>query len=238
MGRVVADPAVSQEADHTEASLKKLFDDYMYETLRIKAKYPLSETKILVGFESEWIRPSTLDIIEGLLTQWKPFLDFFVGSVHHVHTFPIDFDDVTYKQARHKAGGNDIGLFLDYFDAQLDMLQALKPPVVGHFDLIRLKSDDPNTQFTSLGPVWHKIKRNLEFICSYGGCVELNSAALRKGLAEPYPCTSICQVSHTAHATDQVLPEECLAAFSYSTRHPYAAAVGLRRARSSLWAPC
>jgi HisJ family histidinol phosphate phosphatase len=99
-----------------------------------------------------------------------------------------------YLQARGIAGGTDERLFEDYFDAQLDMLKALRPPVVGHFDLIRLKSDDPNGSFQLWAGVWERIRRNLDFIAAYGGVLELNSAALRKGMTEPYPKAEICQV--------------------------------------------
>ena len=42
--------------------------------------------------------------------------------------------------------------------------------------------------------IWEKIERNLEFIASYGGIVELNSSSLRKGMSEPYPQVEICKV--------------------------------------------
>jgi histidinol-phosphatase (PHP family) len=116
-----------------------------------------------------------------------------MGSVHHTHTHPIDFDRATYETARAAAGGSDERLFEDYFDSQYEMLQALQPPVVGHFDLIRLLSDHRD-----LDGVWERIERNLKFIVSYGGILELNASGLRKGLAEPYPCLPICQVCHTA----------------------------------------
>lgn len=122
-----------------------------------------------------------------------PF-EFFVGSVHHVHTIPIDYDTAMYNQARDVAGGTDERLFEDYFDSQLNMLQKLKPLVVGHFDLIRLKSADPNATFIQYPTVWEKIRRNLQFVAGYGGMLELNSAALRKGMSEPYPKGEICKV--------------------------------------------
>lgn len=111
-----------------------------------------------------------------------------------MHTVPIDYDRPMYEEAREKAGGTDERLFEDYFDAQLDMLEQLKPLVVGHFDLIRLKSDDMERSFTTWPGVWNKILRNLDFIASYGGMLELNSAALRKGMTEPYPKAEICKV--------------------------------------------
>lgn len=146
-----------------------------------------------IGFEIDWIRPSSLKLIEASLARF-PF-DFIIGSVHHVHTIPIDFDRDMYVKARDTAGGTDEKLFEDYFDDQLAMLQALKPPVVGHLDLIRLKSDDPEASFKQWPGVWKKILRNLDFIASYGGILELNSASLRKGMSEPYPKAEICKVS-------------------------------------------
>lgn len=164
---------------------------YWKEALRLRDKYA-SQIKILVGFEIDWIRPSSLTLIQRSLARF-PF-EFFVGSVHHVHTIPIDYDRAMYVQARDAAGGTDERLFEDYFDAQLDMLKQLKPLVVGHFDLIRLKSDDPERSFTQWPGVWKKILRNLDFIAAYGGMLELNSAALRKGMSEPYPKAEICKV--------------------------------------------
>jgi histidinol-phosphatase (PHP family) len=163
--------------------LVKLFDDFYSEAQRLRKIYA-DRIQILIGFESEWIRPSTLQIVQGIIDKYT--IDFFMGSIHHTHTIPIDFDRAMYEDARAKAGGTDETLFEDYFDSQYEMLQALRPPVVGHFDLIRL---------------WDKVRRNLEFVASYGGRLELNSSGLRKGLAEPYPCLPICQVCHTACAS-------------------------------------
>lgn len=111
-----------------------------------------------------------------------------------MHTVPIDYDHEMYARARDIAGGSDERLFEDYFDAQLDMLRALKPPVVGHFDLIRLKSEDPERSLKSWPGVWRRVVRNLEFVVGYGGLVEVNGAALRKGMREPYPKGEICKV--------------------------------------------
>jgi histidinol-phosphatase (PHP family) len=133
-----------------------------------------------------------LTLIENSLDKF-PF-DFFIGSVHHIHTVPIDYDVQLYRKARAISGGTDERLFEDYFDSQLSMLKVLKPPVVGHFDLIRLKSNDPERSFTHWPCVWEKILRNLDWIAEYGGIIELNSSSLRKGMSEPYPNAEICKV--------------------------------------------
>ncbi|KAF2125159.1 histidinol phosphate phosphatase H [Dothidotthia symphoricarpi CBS 119687] len=196
---------------HNEESQVKLFDDFITEAHRLRDAYN-GKIQILIGFESEWIRPATLTMIQSILDKYT--FDFFIGSVHHTHTIPIDFDRAMYDQARDKADGTDEKLFEDYFDSQYAMLEALRPPVVGHFDLIRLLSDHCDVEFEGMGGVWERMERNLKYIASYGGLLELNSAGLRKGLAEPYPCLSICQMflrmgggfvmSDDSHGIDQV----------------------------------
>ncbi|KAF3928646.1 Histidinol-phosphatase [Arthrobotrys entomopaga] len=86
-------------------------------------------------------------------------------------------------------------LFEVYFDTQYAMLKALQPPVVGHFDLIRLKSSDYAVDLQSTMPrVWEKVVRNVKYIASYGGMVEINSAATRKGWEYPYPGPDVLRV--------------------------------------------
>ena len=171
------------------------FEAYISEAARIRTVYK-PKIEILIGMEIDWIRPSSNSWIQQLLRKYS--FDLFIGSVHHVHTIPIDYDHAMYKQARDKSNGSDEGLFSDYFDAQYEMLKELKPPIVGHFDLIRLKSDEPNGNLMRWNGVWQKIARNLSFISQYGGILELNSAALRKGMSEPYPTAEVCKVRQTS----------------------------------------
>ncbi len=177
---------------HTFESYMESHKEYFAEAIRLRDKYK-AQINVPIGFETEWIRPSSLELVEQSLRNYQ--FDFCVGSVHHVHTKPIDYELEDYTQARTIAGGTDERLFEDYFDAQYEMLQALKPPVVGHFDLIRLKSDDPNGSFRPYPGVWTRIMRNLDFVASYGGILELNTSALRKGMSEPYPEAEICEVN-------------------------------------------
>ncbi|KAH8693913.1 Polymerase/histidinol phosphatase-like protein [Talaromyces proteolyticus] len=190
-------------------------ENYFRKANELRVKYS-TQIHILIGFESEWIRnPGSLTLIQGSLSRFS--YDFFVGSVHHMHGIPIDWNREMYVRAREKSGGTDERLWEDYFDEVFNMLLHLKPMVVGHFDLIRLQSDDPNLTkggFKRGKGVWEKIQRNLKLINSYGGLLELNSAALRKGLQAPYPAAEICQeflamngrfcLSDDSHGVDHV----------------------------------
>ncbi|KAI9817917.1 MAG: histidinolphosphatase [Thelocarpon impressellum] len=214
----------------TTADLFEIFDAYYAEAMRLKAKYA-GQITLLVGFEMDWIRPSSRDLVQGLLAKHK--FELFVGSVHHVRATPIDFSRELYEEARRVAGaGSDEALFEVYFDDQFEMLTNLSPPIVGHFDLIRLMSDDRNRSFSDLKVVWEKITRNLDVVARYGGLLELNSAGLRKGLDEPYPTREICKaflgmggrftMSDDSHSVSQV-------AANYSGVLDFAEDVGIKQ---------
>lgn len=108
-------------------------------------------------------------------------VDFFIGSVHHVHGVPIDYNAELYNQAIQLSGGSTQGIYADYYDLQFEMLVKLQPRVVGHFDLIKLLSADPGHSPKEHEIVWQKIQRNLKFIVQYGGLIEINSSGLKKG---------------------------------------------------------
>lgn len=165
----------------------------MLEAQRLQAAYA-DRLHILIGFETDFIRPSFAPRIRALAA--PAHVDYYIGSVHHVHGLPIDYDRAMYDDAasRSSLGATEEGLWADYYDEQLGMLRALRPRVVGHFDLIRLLSDEPGRDPRAWAAVWERIVRNLEVVREQGGWLECNSAALRKGLAEPYPGRVIAEV--------------------------------------------
>jgi histidinol-phosphatase (PHP family) len=167
---------------------------YLVEAQRLQTKYA-AQIHLLVGFEAEWIRPAYAALVRELAA--PACVDSFVGSVHHAAGVPIDFDRPTYARAVQACGGTEAAAYALYYDDQLAMLRALRPRVVGHFDLVRLLSDEPGRALRAWadGAVWAKVVRNLEFVAGYGGWLECNTAALRKGLAEPYPSREISEVS-------------------------------------------
>ncbi|CCU81492.1 hypothetical protein BGHDH14_bgh00138 [Blumeria hordei DH14] len=177
-------------ANESIAKLTLRHDAFLKEAMRLREKYH-GTIVLLIGFEGEWIRPSYGPLILDLAR--APEIDYFIGSVHHVHEIPIDYDEILYSRARTVSGGSDERLFEDYFDAQLDMLRTVRPPIVGHFDLIRLWSERRNTDLREFKGVWQRVVRNLTFIVELGALLEINSSGLRKGLHEPYPMRCVCE---------------------------------------------
>jgi histidinol-phosphatase (PHP family) len=149
--------------------------------------------KILIAFEGEWIRKDYGSTIKSLALH--PEVDFFIGSVHHVYSIPIDHNAALYSKAVQLSGGTEEVLFADYYDLQYEMLNSLRPKSVGHFDLIKLLSTRPLMDPRASRAIWTKILRNLRFVVEYGGLIEVNSSGLRKGLGEPYPGRAICKAS-------------------------------------------
>jgi histidinol-phosphatase (PHP family) len=174
------------------AVLAPRHEAYLVEAKRLQAAYA-SKIHLLIGFEGEWIRSSYGPLITSLASD--PIIDYFIGSLHHVNAIPIDYDAAYYQRAVDSAGGTEEKFYERYYDEQYEMLTALKPRVVGHFDLCRLLSSEPGRDVRQWKGVWQRIERNLAFVAEYGGWLECNSSALRKGLAEPYPCRVIAVVS-------------------------------------------
>ncbi len=142
----------------------------------------------------EMLRMGSLQLVEYLREKYK--LDYIVGSVHHTNEHWIDYNMDRYINAveqlkiKHNLSSDEQAtdqLFQDYFDAQYDMLVKLHPQVVGHFDLIRIYS--PNHTISDV--CFDKMKRNVDVIVEYGGIIEINSRAFKKGLPCPYPFQDI-----------------------------------------------
>lgn len=178
-------------AQKTTFDLYQSFSEYYGQACQLRDKYS-GQIHLLIGLEAEYIRPKSIDLAKHLRKKYN--FDFTVGSVHHVNTIPIDFDKAFYLRALESIGSEE-GLFAAYFDTQYLMLQALKPAVVAHFDLIRLFANDPEKDLMHYGEeVWNKVVRNILYIIDYGGLLELNSASLMKGWPTPYPRQDVCTV--------------------------------------------
>jgi histidinol-phosphatase (PHP family) len=71
-----------------------------------------------------------------------------------------------------------------YFEQVAEMVEQLRPEVVGHFDLIR-KFEGAGASF---GPeTWRRIERALEVIRAVGSVLEVNAAPVRRNLGPVYP---------------------------------------------------
>jgi histidinol-phosphatase (PHP family) len=164
----------------TAASMHRRFSEYIETCRRCQRRFA-DRITVYVGFESETYT-GAIPFAQTLRETFRP--DYVVGSIHHVDDMPFDTSPSDYRSAADAQGGV-ASLYLKYFDQQLEMIDALVPEVVGHFDLIRIFDADYPRRM-GLPAVQARIRRNLERIRELGLILDFNLAALSKGASEPY----------------------------------------------------
>lgn len=167
------------------AAMRDRFDRY-FETVRRFQREYADRMRVLAGFETEWYS-NALPLINELVSQHHP--DYIIGSLHHVDDICFDYDADHYMRATAKTGGLN-QLYARYFDLQCDMIEALNPAIVGHFDLIRIFDPDYASRI-SQPAIWSLIERNLQLVREKNLLLDLNMRAYVKGAPEPYPCRAI-----------------------------------------------
>lgn len=149
---------------------------------------------ILRGFEIEVVPHDRY--AEIMLDYRKRFrFDYMVGSVHYLHDISIDSSVEEFEEALAVCGGLE-ALSLQYYESVARMIEALKPEVVGHLDLVRKNGhlfgslDTPAIRRAAI--------QTLEVAKQYGCILDLNTAGWRKGLDTPYPAPWLVQQARAA----------------------------------------
>ncbi|MDA0351692.1 MAG: histidinol-phosphatase [Chloroflexi bacterium] len=139
--------------------------------------------EVLRGFEMEVV-PTASYVTEMQELRQRHGFDYAVGSVHHVEELPIDVSPALFDEAAARCGGLE-GLLVRYYQRVTEMVIALRPEVVAHFDLPRLFAEgDP--AHAAAGPRT-AASEALRVIADQGALLEVNTAGFRKGLRGAYP---------------------------------------------------
>lgn len=150
---------------------------------------------VVPGFEIEVVPDATyIEFMKGYFARVTRapvpdrVFDFFVGSVHFVDEVQIDAEPEEWTRASNAAGGPE-SLAVAYYGAVARMVEALRPAIVGHLDLIKrnaaLAGIDPAVLISPRTIA--AAESTLEAIRANNGILDLNTAGWRKGLGEPYP---------------------------------------------------
>jgi histidinol-phosphatase (PHP family) len=174
----------------TPALLLDRFGRYIVECRRLQEKYR-SQITIFAAMEIETYS-GYKEFVPYLIDRFRP--DYIVGSVHFVNDIGFDYSKEFYDKAVAHAGGFD-SLYCDYFDLQYEMIELLKPSVVGHFDLIRLYDTEYKNRL--LQPdIMARIQRNLQLIKDLDLIMDFNLRSLLKGADEPYISRVILEMAY------------------------------------------
>ncbi|MCP4107412.1 MAG: histidinol-phosphatase [Desulfobacteraceae bacterium] len=179
----VSDKFVFQEEADAGLDAKNMyqrFGQYISTCRELQKKYS-RDIQIFVGFETETCT-GYKEHVHKLIQEFQP--DYIVGSVHHVDDMIIDATPELFARAVDASGGID-ALYCRYFDQQYEMLNTLKPAVVGHFDLVRMFDADYFSRLEK-PEIQKRIIRNLECIKGLDLVMDFNLRAFQKGASEPY----------------------------------------------------
>jgi len=138
-----------------------------------------NDIKLRLGLELDYI-PGKEKEIKEIISQRQ--YDYIIGSVHYIDGWGFDHPDFQ--------GGfleRDIDeIYSQYANILIKMVQSSCCDVVGHLDLVKIWGHRPQkrSSFYYLEPVLRAIKE-------HNLAVEINSAGLRKKVAELYPAADL-----------------------------------------------
>lgn len=221
------------------AALRRRFARFISAARELQEKYAAAIT-IYVGCETEaWTGYGPA--VRALVQAFRP--DYLVGSVHHVGGIPFDYSPDDYRAAADRAGGVD-ELYLRYFDLQLEVIERLRPGVVGHLDLVRIH--DPGWEERLEKPeIAARIRRNLERMKALDLILDCGCRGLPEG-GETYPARAILRRARelgvaAVPGDDSHAPEEAgrgitegielLRGYGFPTDWPLPATIRKRRER-------
>ena len=151
-----------------------------------------SRVQVLKGFEAEVVPSSTY---ADIMRRYRSDMDFdyMVGSVHFVGDIIIDSEPEEFERALNRAGGLE-ALAKRYYESVARMIEALRPEVVGHLDLIR--KNGRNYGQLDTPAIRRSARQALEVIRRHDSILDLNTAGYRKGLGCPYPEPWLLRQAH------------------------------------------
>jgi histidinol-phosphatase (PHP family) len=202
------------------AKIRRDFDRYSH-ALRALADEFKDRLTVPRGFEAEMV-PRARYVDDMLRLREKYKFDYIVASVHWVGDIIIDYNEYEYRRAVNASGGAE-ALNVRYYEALAEMVQALRPEVVGHLDVIR-KYAAPGDPFDT-PPIREAVGHALRVIKSSGAILDINTAPYRKGKSEPFPGEWII---------DTVRELELDVCFGDDSHGPSDVGAGLEQARAYL----
>jgi histidinol-phosphatase (PHP family) len=170
-----------EEKHLSPLDLQDLFRRYVQSALELRERYA-DRLELLIGFETEALPVADWPEKMAALRRSAPF-DYIVGSVHSIGDTWIDLNPQTTALAAEACGGWE-ELRCAYFDRLAELVQTLRPEVVGHVDLVR-RFEPPDFRFSTAS--LRHADRVLEAALASGSALDVNAAPFRRGFGPVYP---------------------------------------------------
>ena len=159
-------------------------DGYLAEIIRLREKYR-DHICILAGVEEDAFAPVD-----------RSRFDYVIGSSHYFHVgeryLPIDSGHELFLEGVKAYGGDILALAESYYSNFCSYLEARRPDIIGHFDLIT-KFDEVGEPLFRDHVAYNRLARSYAARAAAVGCVfEVNTGAISRGYrTEAYPSNEI-----------------------------------------------
>ena len=164
------------------ADLERMFADYAAHSRELVHSAPDGLT-VLRGFEIEVVPHDRYpEIMQGYRETYG--FDYLVGSVHHIEGIIIDYTPEVFGWVVDHCGSLE-ALAVRYYNDVATMVEAMRPEIVAHLDLVRKNAPDEESVATA--NIRAAAMDTLDVIAATGGILDVNTAGYRKGLGRPYP---------------------------------------------------
>jgi len=204
---------VPEQRDPELAMTEDEFDAYVEDVLRLRRQFP--EIEIRLAVEADFIVDHE-SALKGILDRYP--WDYVLGSVHFIGEWGMD-------DSRYLAGYDawDIDeLYEHYFSLILRAAESGHFDTIAHLDLVKKFGHRARKDLADL---YGRVARGL---AAAGVAVEVNTAGLRKPVAELYPHLDLLTACRKAGVpatlgSDAHAPEEVGADFPLAIEHLRAA---------------
>lgn len=160
---------------------------YENEVKNLKEKY-VNDIEILLAYEVDFMQNRSLIMDEVLNAD----VDYLIGSVHFIQDKNKDnlwgFDNPEFIGKYKEKNIDDI--WIDYFSAIKQMAKSNLFNVVGHLDLIKVFKYLPKKDIRIIASEALKEIKKSDMV------LEINSAGLRKPIAEAYPSKELLSLAY------------------------------------------
>ncbi len=181
-----------REKGYNVDRLQQEFQAYSLECKRLVEQFA-DRLTVLRGFETEVVPSASYKATMRTIRDEHAF-DYIVGSAHHVHEIAVDGPRKDFKRLVDTCSGLE-NTAVHYYLQVAEMVDALRPDVVGHLDLIR-RNAPPEAELNT-PRIRIAADAALDAIRSADAILDLNTAGWRKNLGGPYPAPWLVERAHS-----------------------------------------
>ena len=164
------------------------FPDYILEVLAEKERYK-GRMEILLGLEMDYIPSEEAFVREA--AHAYPY-EYIIGSVHFQGLWGFDYAAADWEPLSEATRGD---MFIRYYRDQKRMAETGLFQIAGHPDLIKLFCKPSFDRWLQTSGAQNIVRETLAAFKANNMGMEVSSAAIRKGLGEPYPGPVIMRIA-------------------------------------------